>query len=102
MTAIPEKPSHVSVLPRDPRVVEINRVLLGGPAAPGNPVAAVTLFRGAVNQGNGAAAERLAMLAARGVNRDANWTEAVGWLVKAADLGDAAARGQILALLGVE
>ena len=29
------------------------------------------------------------------MNREANWTEAVGWLAKAADLGDAAAQGQI-------
>ena len=101
MTAHPEKPSQVSIQAAHSRVADINRVLLGEADQSANPVAAATLFRGAVNQGNGAAAERLAALAARGMNREANWTEAVGWLAKAADLGDAAAQGQILALLGV-
>jgi prolyl 4-hydroxylase len=101
VTAPPEKPRQVSDDAAVLRVAEISRVLVGD-GRPANPVAAATLFRGAVNQGNGAAAERLAALAARGLNRDANWTEAVGWLVKAADLGNAAARGQILALLGVD
>ncbi len=102
MTAPPEKPSQVSGQAPDPRVAEINRVLLGEAGRPANPVAAATLFRGAVNQGNGAAAERLAALAAHGISREANWSEAVGWLVKAADLMDASAQGQILALLGLE
>lgn len=102
MTAIPEKSSNVSVQAPDPRVAEINRVLVGHDGRPANPIAAVTMFRGAVAAGNAAAAERLAALAAHGINRQANWQEAIGWLVRAADMGNASAQGQIRALVGAE
>jgi prolyl 4-hydroxylase len=102
MKAPPKNLNQVSVEAPDPRVAEINRVLVGEAGRPANAVAAFTMFRGAVGQGNGAAAERLAALAAHGVNREANWAEAMGWLVKAADLGNCAAQGQIMALLDAE
>ena len=102
MTASPEKPNDVSGQTPDPRVAEINRVLIGHEGRPANPVAAVTMFRGAVSAGSAAAAERLAALAAHGVNRQTNWQEAIGWLVKAADMGDAAAQGQIRVLAGAD
>ena len=102
MSASPEKSNQVSVSDPDPRVAEINRVLIGEGGRSADPIAAVTMLRGAVNQGSGAAAERLAALAAHGTNREANWAEAFGWLVKAADMGNQAARGQILSLLGLE
>jgi len=70
----------------------------GGPAS---PVAAVTMFRGAVIAASSAAAERfaaLAALAAHAINRQANWQEAIGWVVKAADMGNAAAQLQMKVL----
>jgi prolyl 4-hydroxylase len=102
MTANPEKSSDVSGQTVDPRVAEINRVLIGGDGKPANPIAAITMFRGAVTAGSAAAAERLAALAAHGIHRTANWQESIGWLVKAADMGSASAQGQIRALTGAE
>ena len=102
MTANPENSNDVSAQAADPRVAEINRVLIGGDGKPANPAAAVTMFRGAVTAGSAAAAERLAALAAHGINRAANWQESIGWLVKAADMGSAPAQGQIRALAGAE
>jgi prolyl 4-hydroxylase len=102
MTAVAENSNNVSAQAPDPRVVEINRVLIGGEGRPANPVGAVTMFRGAVTAGSAAAAERLAALAAHGINRAANWQEAIGWLVKAADMGNASAQGQIRTLVGME
>ena len=70
----------------------------GGPAS---PVAAVTMFRGTVIAAISAAAERfaaLAALAAHAINRQANWQEAIGWVVKAADMGNAAAQLQMKVL----
>jgi len=49
-------------------LAEINRVLIGAGGRPPNPVAAFTIFRGAVAAGSAAAAERLAALAAHGIN----------------------------------
>ena len=102
MSADSEKSHAINGEPDDPRIVAANRVLLGGEGRPANPVAAATMYRAAVGQGSGAAAERLAVLAASGVVRQANWAEAIGWLVKAADLGHAPAQGQICALAGLD
>ena len=98
MSASPEKANQVSSLPPDPCLAEINRVLIGAGARPPNPVAAFTIFRGAVAAGSAAAAERLAALAAHGINRQANWNEAIGSLVKAADMGHAPAQDRIKVL----
>jgi len=56
------------------------------------------MFRGAVAAGSAAATERLAALAAHGINRQANWNEAIGSLVKAADMGHAPAQDRIKVL----
>lgn len=100
MSASSEKSSDFSAQALDPRVAEANRVLIGGNGRPADAPTASTLYRGLVGQGVGAAAERLAVLAAVGVAREANWQEAIGWLVKAADLGHRPAQGQIAALAG--
>ena len=102
MSALPEKSNQVSVAPPDPRVDEINRVLIGAGGRPPNPVAAFTMFRGAVAAGSAAAADRHAALAAHGINRQANWNEAIGWLVKAADMGHAPAQHQLKVLAGAD
>ena len=98
MTAAPEKPNQVRAEAPDTRAA-------GADGRPANPVAAVTMFRGAVIAASAAAAERfaaLAALAAHAINRQANWQEAIGWVVKAADMGNAAAQQQIKVLAGAE
>ncbi len=54
----------------------------------------------AMAAGSGAAAERLAVLAAIGVARPSDWIEAVNLLVRAAELGHRPAQGQLGALAG--
>ncbi len=78
-------------------MAEANRVLLGG-----NVPGATSLYRAALGAGVAAAAERLAVLAAVGVSRAANWQEAIGWLVKGADMGHAPCQRQIAVLAGQE
>jgi len=95
MTAAPEKPNQVRAEAPDTRAA-------GADGRPANPVAAVTMFRGAVIAASAAAAERFAALAAHAINRQANWQEAIGWVVKAADMGNAAAQQQIKVLAGAE
>jgi prolyl 4-hydroxylase len=102
MSANPENLSSARGQAEDPRLAAVNRVLTGEGGQPANPVAATTMYRQLLGQGVGAAAERLAVLAAVGVSRSANWQEAVGWLVKGADLGDASCRKQIGVLAGQE
>lgn len=72
----------------------------GADGGPASPVAAVTMFRGTVIAASAAAAERFAALAAYAINRQANWQEAIGWVVKAADMGNAAVQLQLKALAG--
>jgi hypothetical protein len=78
----------------------VNRVPFVADGGPASPVAAVTMFRGAVIAASAAAAERFAALAAHAINRQANWQEAIGWVVKAADMGNAAAQLQMKVLPG--
>ncbi len=75
-------------------------MLVGADGSPATPVAAVTMFRGAVIAASVAAAERPAAQASQAINRQANWQAAIGWVVKAADMGSAAAQLQIKVLAG--
>lgn len=102
MSANPEKSSDLSVQTLDPRLAEANRVLIGGNGVAANPPAAATLYRAALAAGVAAAGERLAVLAAAGPVRASNWQEAIGWLVKAADMGHGPSQDQIRALTGEE
>jgi prolyl 4-hydroxylase len=102
MSAIPENASVLSGQGVDPRLAAANCVLTGGGGQPANPVAAATMYRQLLGVGVSSAAGRLAVLAAAGVSRSANWQEAVGWLVKGADLGDLDCQGQIRVLAGQE
>lgn len=102
MTANSENSGQFSAQALDPRLAEANGVLIGVDGRPGNAPTASTMYRALVAQGVGAAAERLAVLAAVGVARAANWQEAIGWLVKAADLGHRPSQQQIAVLAGEE
>jgi predicted 2-oxoglutarate/Fe(II)-dependent dioxygenase YbiX len=91
MTAASDNPNE----PADPRVAEANQLLV----AAGEPEAAAKLYAEAVEAGSGAAAERLAVLAAIGVARNADWKEALDHLARSAELGHRPAQRQ-LAILG--
>lgn len=84
----------------DPRIAAANRVLLGGNGLAPNPAGAAGLYRAAFEQGLAAAGERLAVLAAAGAGRKADWVEAVSWLTRAADLGHEASQNQLGVLAG--
>ena len=97
MSANPENTSKNSAQALHPRVADADLALLSG-----HVTAAASLYRAAVADGIAAAAERLAVLAAAGVGRDPSWPEAIGWLVKAADMGHLPSQSQICALAGQE
>jgi prolyl 4-hydroxylase len=86
----------------DSRVAAANAVLVGGNGRAADPVGATTLYRQAFAAGSGAAAERLAVMAAAGVGRPVHWGEALDRLADAAELGWRPAQGQLLALTGAE
>jgi len=100
MTASPENLYDISQQAPDPRVVEACRVLIGGEGLPANPAAAVGMLFAAVEQGSGAAAERLAVMLAVGVGQKADWAGAMNWLIKAADMGHLPSQAQIAVLAG--
>jgi hypothetical protein len=79
----------------DPRIAEASRLL----TVAGEPEAAAKLYAEAAEAGSGAAAERLAVLAAIGVARSADWKEALDHLARSAELGHRPAQRQ-LAILG--
>jgi prolyl 4-hydroxylase len=80
------------------KVLEADRILIGGPGQPSEPEAATHLYEEAAGGGSGAAAARLAVLAAVGVARPADWSEALDRLTDAAELGDQPAQGQLAVL----
>jgi prolyl 4-hydroxylase len=82
--------------PLDPRIAEANKLLVES----GQPEAAARLYRQAVAEGAGQAASRLAVMAAVGIARPADWNEALDYLATAATLGDEAAQGQLLVFSG--
>jgi prolyl 4-hydroxylase len=89
----------VSVAP-DTKVSAASAVLIGGAGRPGDPVRAIQMLMAAMADGSGAAAERLAVLAAIGVARPSDWVEAVNLLVMAAERGHRPAQGQLAVLAG--
>jgi prolyl 4-hydroxylase len=84
----------------DPRVIAASDVVVGGPGLPSDPAKGIGMLLEAMGQGSGAAAERLAVLAAIGVSRPPDWIEAVNLLVRAAELGNRPAQGQLAVLAG--
>jgi prolyl 4-hydroxylase len=77
-----------------------NRLLVGNAGIGADPVAAIKLYEEAAAGGSGAAASRLAVLAAVGVARDPDWGEALDRLTDAAELGDALAQQQLAVIAG--
>ncbi|MEZ6031267.1 MAG: 2OG-Fe(II) oxygenase [Hyphomonadaceae bacterium] len=77
-----------------------NAVLIGAEDRPGDPAEAIRMLLDAMARGSGAAAERLAVIAAIGVARPSNWIEAINLLVRSAELGHRPARGQLMVLAG--
>ena len=89
----------VSVAP-DTKVSAASAVLIGGAGRPGDPARAIQMLMAAMGEGSGAAAERLAVLAALGVARPSDWVEAINLLVMAAERGHRPAQGQLAVLAG--
>lgn len=77
-----------------------NKVLIGDRGTGADPVAATQLYQEAAGAGSGMAASRLAVLAAAGVARPADWSEALDRLTDAAELGDKAAQQQLCVIAG--
>jgi len=86
--------------PADHRVVSACDILIGGAGRPGDPAKAIQMLLAAMGAGSGAAAERLAVLAAIGVARPSDWVEAINLLVRAAEQGYRPAQGQLAVLAG--
>lgn len=102
MTAFSENSSTNRPETADPRIAAASGVLLGEAGRASDPVGATRMFRALAQQGVGAAAERLAVLAAAGVARPSDWAEAMNWLVRAAELGHGSSQGQLAVLAGVD
>lgn len=100
MSATDKNHINISVIALDPRIETANRILLGEGGQAANPGAAASLYRAALDQGVAAAGERLAVLAAAGAGRKADWVEAITWLVRSADMGHTPAQGQLAVLAG--
>jgi prolyl 4-hydroxylase len=82
----------------DARIRAIDRVLVGANGAGAAPEEATRLYMEAVAAGSGAAAAKLAVLAAVGVARPSNWSEALDRLADAAELGNRPAQKQLAVL----
>jgi prolyl 4-hydroxylase len=91
-------PDDFMVVSADPRVSAASDALVGAPGRPSDPAKCIGMLLAAMGQGSGAAAERLAVLAAIGVARPSNWIEALNLLVRAAELGHRPAQGQLAVL----
>lgn len=74
---------------------ELGARLLVGRNAPFAPEDAIRLIGASAQQENTAALQLAAVLAALGIGRAQDWREAFDLLRRAADLGDAQARGQV-------
>ena len=77
-----------------------DKVLIGENGEGADPATATHLYNDAAAEGSGAAAARLAVLAAAGVGRPANWNEALDRLADAAELGEKAAHQQLAVIAG--
>ncbi len=75
-----------------------DQLLVGDAEVLADPESAGQLYRDAVARGSGAAASRLAMMAAVGVGRPPDWNEALDRLLEGALLGDRNARRQLAVL----
>ncbi|HEV7689928.1 MAG TPA: 2OG-Fe(II) oxygenase [Hyphomonadaceae bacterium] len=82
----------------DQLVLAANRRLIGADGRLPDPAEASGLYHQAALKGSGRAANRLAVVAAMGVGRPADWREALDWLAEAAKLGDVPAQQQIALL----
>ena len=102
MTANPENSRNNSADAAHSRLMHANEVLVGVGGRASDPATATAIYRELADKGFGAAAERLAVLAAVGVGRPANWQESLVWLSRAAELGHAGSQMQILVLAGRE
>jgi prolyl 4-hydroxylase len=91
-------PSDHSADLDEARVRAIDRVLVGANGAGAAPEEAAQLYAEAMAAGCGAAAARLAVLAAVGVARPSNWSEALDRLADAAELGNRPAQKQLAVL----
>lgn len=80
--------------------LQAHRLLVGDRGRAPEPEAALKLYEQAAAKGSGQAANRLAVLSAIGVAKEANWKQALDWLATAAMLGEAAAQQQIALLVG--
>lgn len=83
---------------QDERVANADRLLSGLGESPSDPAAATKLYLEAAAAGSGVAAMRLAVLAAVGVAREANWSEALDHLADAAELNHEGAQRQLMVL----
>lgn len=84
----------------DPRVAEADRLLLATRAGPGDPARAARLYADAAAAGSGEGAARAALAAALGWGRARDWDEALDLLVRAAELNEPSAQGQLRVLAG--
>jgi prolyl 4-hydroxylase len=82
----------------DQLVLAAHRRLVGADGKLPDPAEAIELYHQAALKGSGEAANRLAVIAAIGVGRPADWGEALDWLAEAARLGDLPAQQQIALL----
>ncbi len=91
-------PSDRSEDMEDASIRAIDRVLVGANGAGAAPEEATQLYTEAMNAGSGAATLKLAVLAAVGVARPSNWSEALDRLADAAELGSRPAQKQLAVL----
>jgi prolyl 4-hydroxylase len=101
MGASPHFPDMYLVASEDDRVREACRMLTVGEAAPGKAEQAIGLLHAGMAAGSGAAAERLAVMAALGIGRSSSWTDAMNLLVRSAQMGYGPAQGQLAVLAGI-
>ncbi len=92
-------PTTFSAFSSDPAVAAADRVLMGDDTQ-ASPESARILYEAAAAAGSGLALERLAVLAAVGVARKADFGEALDLLARAADLGHRPAQKQLVILSG--
>jgi hypothetical protein len=102
MPATPENSHSNSTEAFGARIAQVNAILIGEGGGAPDPVRATRQFLALAQQKVGAAAERLAVLAAAGVARPPDWPEAMNWLVRAAELGHAPSQGQLAVFAGVD
>lgn len=81
-----------------PAFTELGGRTIVGAGAPKSPADGLQLLRVAANNNDPLAARYLAILQATGIAAEQDWNAALDWLRRAAELGDAAAAGDIAQL----